>query len=90
MNVSDILDERGARYGNYLKQTEISNALLEVIDSALKARGKVLATDQADALSMIAVKVARIINGDPNHADNWIDVAGYATLVADRLEGRSR
>jgi hypothetical protein len=36
---------------------------------------------------MIMHKVARILNGDPNYADNWIDIAGYATLVADRLEG---
>ena len=35
---------------------------------------------------MISHKIARIMNGDPNYADNWIDIAGYATLVANRLE----
>lgn len=39
-----------------------------------------------EALEMIAHKIARICNGDPNYADNWVDIAGYATLVANRLE----
>jgi hypothetical protein len=34
---------------------------------------------------MIAHKIGRILNGDPNYADSWIDIAGYAQLVADRL-----
>ena len=34
---------------------------------------------------MIAVKIARILNGDPNHFDSWIDIAGYATLAAELI-----
>lgn len=44
-----------------------------------------LAADQKEALEMIAHKVGRILNGDPNYDDSWIDIAGYATLVAKRL-----
>lgn len=89
-DVKDILAERGKTYGNYLQQTEISSALMRVMDDALKARNKTLQPDQSDALIMSAVKISRIINGDPDYADNWRDIAGYATLVADRLEGKSR
>jgi len=35
---------------------------------------------------MIAHKIARIINGDPNHLDSWHDIAGYATLVEQELK----
>jgi hypothetical protein len=35
---------------------------------------------------MILHKIARIVNGDPNWSDSWRDIAGYATLVADRLD----
>lgn len=42
--------------------------------------------DMAEALFMIAHKIGRIVNGDPWHVDSWIDIAGYAKLVADRLE----
>jgi hypothetical protein len=34
---------------------------------------------------MIAHKIGRIINGDPDYIDSWDDIAGYAKLVADRL-----
>ena len=50
-------------------------------------RGCDLDPDQREALEMIAHKIARIVNGDPNYADSWVDIAGYATLVADRLQG---
>jgi hypothetical protein len=46
--------------------------------------------DQKEALEMIVHKIARILNGDPNYADSWVDIAGYAKLVADRLEGIAR
>lgn len=46
--------------------------------------------DQQEALDMIAHKLGRILNGDPDYADSWADIAGYARLVADRLEGVSR
>lgn len=90
MNVNDILNERGSRYGNYLEQTKITFALMDIINGSLSERDKMLANDQSDAFYMIAVKISRIINGDPDYADNWRDIAGYATLVADRLEGKSR
>jgi len=41
--------------------------------------------DQDEALDMIAHKIGRIVNGDPDYEDSWRDIAGYATLVADRL-----
>jgi hypothetical protein len=26
-----------------------------------------------------------LLNGDPYYADSWVDIAGYAQLVANRL-----
>ena len=43
--------------------------------------------DQVEALEMIAHKIGRIINGDHSYSDSWHDIAGYAKLVADRLDG---
>jgi hypothetical protein len=55
------------------------------------ARNEVhLYPDQLQALDMIATKISRIVNGNPNHTDSWTDIAGYATLVADRLQGKAR
>lgn len=88
MSVESILNERGSRYGNYLTQATIAEALwVNLADALVK---KEVAADQANALHMICTKLARIVNGDPDYADSWRDIAGYATLVADRLEGKTR
>ena len=34
------------------------------------------------------VRMARILNGDHRHVDHWQNIAGYATLAPDRLEGK--
>jgi hypothetical protein len=88
--ISEILDERGKRYGTFVGHAEVSQQLKTVINDALMQRSKDLTYDQYEALGMIAHKIARIINGDPNYADSWVDIAGYAQLVADRLQGIER
>ena len=40
-----------------------------------------------ESLEMLAHKVARILNGNPDYVDSWHDVSGYATLVEKRLKG---
>jgi len=59
--------------------------------SAIAAKhGKTFADDQWEALEMIVHKIGRIVNGDPDVTDHWVDIAGYATLIAERLEGNAR
>ena len=88
--VNRILDERGSRYGNFLDHARITQRLKEVAHGFAAHHGKTFDVDQAEALDMIFHKIGRILNGDPNYADSWIDIAGYAKLVADRLEGKVR
>jgi len=88
MDTNEVLEERGKRYGNYLKQTTISRRLKNVISDYSPVEP--LVSDQQDALDMICVKISRILNGEPDYADNWRDIAGYASLVADRLDGKER
>ncbi len=87
-DVSSTLAERGKNYGNYREQTTISKNIKEAMQE--RAKYWEMESDQQDALEMIAVKMSRIVNGDPDYADNWADIAGYATLVKDRLEGNER
>jgi hypothetical protein len=89
-NVDAILDARGSRYGNFLDHARITQRLKEVAHGFAAHHGKTFDVDQAEALDMIFHKIGRILNGDPNYADSWIDIAGYAKLVADRLEGKVR
>lgn len=46
---------------------------------------------QQEALEMIVHKIGRIINpgADPNYDDSWRDIAGYAQLVVDQINGKN-
>jgi len=89
-SVDAILDERGKRYGTFLGHASIAQLYKQETANFLSVLNKVLENDQQEALDMIFHKIARIINGDANYADSWVDIAGYAKLVADRLEGKVR
>ena len=41
--------------------------------------------DQKEALEMIATKMGRIVNGDPDYLDSWLDIQGYCQLIIDRV-----
>lgn len=89
-SVDDLVDERADKYGKFRDLSEVSQRFKESLHYSLIARDKRLAPDQQEALEVILHKFARIINGDSDYVDNWKDIAGYATLVADRLEGNPR
>lgn len=84
-SIESVLAERGSRYGSFAGHAAVAQELKIVIASCLLERDKQLEADMQEALDMICHKIARIINGDPEYADSWIDIAGYAKLVADRL-----
>lgn len=86
--INKILEERGARYGKFKDHARISQELKRAMYRHIDQVSKIDPDpDQMEALEMIAHKIARILNGDPDYSDSWRDIAGYATLVADRLEG---
>lgn len=84
-DITATLADRGKRYGDFIGHANVTISLKAVIDRQLAKRRKSLADDQHEALDMICHKIGRIINGDPDYADSWHDIAGYAQLVADRL-----
>lgn len=87
-NVKNTLEERGSRYGKFLDHAHVTQDLKICIRRHLVARNKALTCDQQEALDMICSKIGRIVNGDPNYADSWHDIAGYAVLVEKQLEGK--
>jgi hypothetical protein len=88
--VDTILDERATNYGSFLTMSKVTQRLKAVAHQFAGQHNKTFDADQAEALDLIFTKIGRILNGDPNHTDSWIDIAGYATLVADRLQGKAR
>ena len=84
-DVNKTLDERGERYGKFRNHAELSQTLKQAMKK--KATWWDLSPSQQESLEMIANKIARTLNGDPNYADNWHDIAGYATLIDLQLQG---
>jgi hypothetical protein len=84
--VDSTLEERGKRYGKFIGHAAIAQTLKSAMQNT--AAWNKLHSDQKEALEMIQHKIARILNGDPDYADSWHDIAGYATLVENRLNGK--
>ena len=91
-DLNEILEERGARYGRFVDHATTTMQIKSVFGAVRARRGFEVgfADDQLEALDMIAHKLGRILEGDPHYSDSWRDIAGYAQLVADRLDGESR
>lgn len=87
--IDDVLAQRGSRYGDFSNHAQVAQLLQDALRSAgeeIKGEGwDRLSSVQKQALSVICDKLARIVSGDPNYDDNWIDIQGYAKLAQDRL-----
>ena len=83
MSIEKTLKERGEKYGSFEGYVLLCNQLKAV---ALLADNGRIQPLHSEGLDMIFNKIARILNGDPNYADNWHDIAGYAILVENELK----
>lgn len=82
MDVQGTLEQRQSTHGNFSANAACSQALKACVKEHV---GVMLTRVQLEALDNICQKMARIITGNPNHADNWHDIAGYATLAEREL-----
>jgi hypothetical protein len=81
--IDDTLAERGARYGSFEGHAQITQSIkAAMFDSD---NWDALDDDIKECLEMVAHKIGRIINGDPQYIDSWTDIIGYARLVEKRL-----
>lgn len=82
--IQDTLADREATYGDYNQVANLTRGLLANMEYS-KNWGE-LYPFQKEALHMIASKIARILEGDPEYVDSWHDISGYATLVEQCLK----
>lgn len=75
-----VLKQRGPEYGDYI----VMSNKIQAIKTAYGTLAA-LSPYQREALEMIATKIGRVLTGNPDNEDSWRDIAGYATLVADRI-----
>ena len=88
--VDEVLDQRAVDYGAFKDGAALMQGMKRLLADHAQKHSKTFADDQWEALEMIVHKIGRIVNGNPDKVDHWTDIAGYAKLVADRLEGKVR
>ena len=84
--IRQVLNARGSKYGVAADQFSTSQEFKRIVRRFENKLDPV----QLEALDMVVMKISRILHGDPNYADSWVDIAGYAQLEADRLNGVHR
>ena len=82
-DIADTLAQRGNRYGSFPGHAKITQSIKRAMQDSPNWNG--LTDQQREALEMVAHKIGRILNGDPNYHDSWHDIVGYTKLVADEL-----
>ncbi len=82
-NMQQLLNERGKRYGEYREHARITQAIKRAM--ADSPNWGILSDDKRETLDMLAHKLGRILNGDPEYEDSWIDCVGYITLTLQEL-----
>lgn len=84
LTTEELLAERGKTHGEYGEHARCTQSILRVLQAE---RGYPALSDmQKETLHMIAHKMGRIVTGNPNIADHYDDIAGYAKLISQRLE----
>jgi hypothetical protein len=79
----EVLAERGERYGDFKDHAKLCQDLKTVMRTGKSWND--CSDTHKQALEVIADKIARMLNGDPNYEDNVVDIIGYSQLVLDQL-----
>lgn len=83
MNIDETLKERGSRYGEFPGHAGITQGIKYAMSTS--QNWATLEDDMRECLEMVAHKIGRILNGDPDYIDSWTDIIGYTRLVEKRL-----
>jgi hypothetical protein len=83
VEITDILQQRERRYGDFRDQAHFACSFKDLARTA--AGWSTMTEYQREGLDMILHKIARALSGDPAYIDTWVDIEGYAKLVVDRM-----
>jgi hypothetical protein len=83
-DIETTLEQRGNRYGKFADHARITQNIKRAMQDS--PNWPKLRDEQKETLEMLAHKIGRILNGDPDYHDSWHDIIGYTKLVADTLQ----
>ncbi len=73
--LAKVSKERESEYGNFKDNAYVAQEL------KILSRNPEFSRVQREALDQILSKISRLVCGNPNHLDSWLDIANYATLA---------
>lgn len=83
---------RGKEHGTHSHSyDEHAGIMMSLVRIYMNARNwKTMPDAQKESFIMTALKQARILSGQADFADHWVDIVGYNKLVADALIRREQ
>lgn len=78
VEVNEVVKERHGTHGPFDAQATIAQALKDA--ARLGDSWNEMSGAQREAVDMILHKVSRIVCGNPNFEDHWVDIQGYAKI----------
>ena len=79
-----ITQVRHKTHGDFGDNAYVSQRLKDVLH---RPTWNALTDVQKEAVDMICLKLSRIVSGKSGEKDHWVDIAGYADLARQEIEG---
>lgn len=83
-SVEAVLEERKGTHGDYKEQAPIVESIIDALRNS--PNWATMPETHRVAIYLISLKLGRIGTGNFNEPDHWVDIAGYAQLVAKGIE----
>ena len=81
--IEDTIKERTESYGDFTDNATVAQLLKDAIQ--METNYPNMPPYMRESLDIICSKISRMVTGDWKHADNWLDIQGFAKLSLDRL-----
>ena len=85
MTVEQVLTDREGTHGKFSGVASTAQEIKTLLHH--QPRWHALSSSMQESLDLIATKLARVLNGDPQEEDHWADIAGYAELARRSING---
>jgi hypothetical protein len=80
----EVLVERNKTHGDFAMNAHFSQEFKRLFQSAPCWVN--LSPSHRESLDMIALKLSRILSGQANYRDHWVDICGYSKLAENACD----
>jgi len=84
VDVNEVIADRTKTHGDYQEVAKVHHYLMAAVKKG--PAYNTLTPVQEMSLLMIVHKISRVVSGNPNLADHWLDIEGYARLARLEIE----